>query len=84
MEIIVCSKCGCKIPKHKKKKFKFLFWNFEYSKYETDYYYMSQGFGIHLCLDCMKLFQKWLSITPTQASAKKQKSFNKGYEVNQK
>jgi len=61
MEIIRCSKCKKEIPKRYRNKYKFLWWNFEYSKYESDYYHMTQGFGIHLCLDCMKLFNKWIS-----------------------
>ena len=60
MEFIRCSKCGKEIPKKRKKRYKFLWWEFKYSEYETDYYHMANCFSIHLCLDCMREFKRWL------------------------
>jgi hypothetical protein len=61
MKLIRCTKCGKEIPSKLKKKFKFLWWFLEYYTYENAYW-ESHDFGIHLCLDCMKLFKKWLKI----------------------
>jgi len=60
MNIIKCNKCGKEIPEKQEKKYKFLWWCFSYSQDVTDYWHLSEEFGVHLCLDCMKLFKRWL------------------------
>jgi hypothetical protein len=61
--VIVCDKCGCTIPKVKKKKYKIFFLEKRYSEIETDYYHMSEDFSCHMCLDC---FEKFLEFMDTE------------------
>ncbi len=61
VELIQCNKCGDFIPKRFKKKYRFLWWNYWATKYETDFWHMDQEFGVHLCNKCMVKFKEWLT-----------------------
>jgi hypothetical protein len=62
VEIIVCDKCGVRVPEQHKKAYKFLFWETKYSHYETDIFHYNQSIGIHLCNKCMSKLTDWLSV----------------------